>query len=188
MSKSSDKKIKRFEETILVHIDSAYNYARWLARDPHDAEDLIQEACMCAFAAFDTFKQNNPKSWLLTIIRNTFLNQKQKEQRQGHVIYLDTACQTENVPNELRNALTPESHLLQRDESNQVMNAINELTMESREIIVLRELEGFSYNEIALITECALGTVMSRLSRARNQLKLKLTSVMDISGQSENGV
>ena len=123
---------------------------------------------------------------MLTIVRHTFLNQKQKEQRQGDVIYLDAAHQSDSVPQELCNSLTPEKDLLRHHEIELVHNAINQLSSEFSEIIILRELEGFSYNEIALITESALGTVMSRLSRARNQLKLKLTSVMEKSGHEEN--
>ncbi len=185
MSKNNPNN-KLFQETILVHLDSAYNYARWLCRDAHDAEDLTQEAFTRAFTAFKSFKHANPKSWLLTIVRHTFLNLKQKEQRQGDVIYLDATFQHENILNELSDPVTPEKNLLRQHESELIHKAINELTTEFREIIVLRELEGFSYNEIALITDCALGTVMSRLSRARNQLKSILTSVTGKSEHSEN--
>ena len=170
-----ENKTLLFQETILVHLDSAYNYAHWLARNPHDAEDLTQEACARAYAAFDNFTQTNPKSWLLTIVRHTFLNQKQKEQRQGEVVYLDSATPLTVVPDALQDTSTPEKELLRQHDAKLVHAAINSLNTEFREIIILRELEGFSYNEISAITDCALGTVMSRLSRARGQLKSKLT-------------
>jgi len=175
MKKRSDNKTRLFHDTILVYLDSAYNYAHWLSRNPHDAEDLTQEACTRAYAAFDKFKPNNPKSWLLTIVRHTFLNQKQKEQRRGEVVYLDSISPLTTTPTALQDNHTPEKELLRQHDAKLVHTAINELNIEFREIIILRELEGLSYNEISAITDCALGTVMSRLSRARNQLKSKLT-------------
>jgi RNA polymerase sigma-70 factor (ECF subfamily) len=180
MKRPTDNNTRLFQETILIHLDAAYNYARWLVRNAQDAEDLTQEACVRAFAGFHTFEQTNPKSWLLTIVRNTFLNQVQKEKRQAEIIYLDAKTQSSTLPTPLHDTATPEQHLLREDNSRLVHEAINELDTEFREIIVLRELEGLSYKEIATITDCAMGTVMSRLSRARGQLKSKLNLSLNI--------
>ncbi|MGD8927192.1 MAG: sigma-70 family RNA polymerase sigma factor [Thioalkalispiraceae bacterium] len=171
MAKISEDNIRTFQNTILIHLDAAFNYARWLSRNKQDAEDLTQEACMRAYASFNKFEHKNSKSWLLTIIRNTFLNQYQKEKRQAEVIYLDSPTFINSLPEALQDTDTPENKLLRDREARVIYSAINDLDVEFREIIVLREIEGLSYKEISVITGCAMGTVMSRLSRARNHLK-----------------
>jgi len=181
MNHSSRKKTQEFHDLILIHLDSAYNYAHWLTRNVHDAQDLTQEACARAFSAFHSFKNTNSKSWFLTIIRNLFLNQKEKEKRFGEVIYLDAPTDSKTTPPNLQYTDTPEDKLLRQANKKIIHQAINELSVEHREIIVLRELEEFSYNEIAAITGSAVGTVMSRLSRARQQLKSKLINTRAIS-------
>lgn len=165
---------QRFQQIILVHLDAAYNYAYYLTRHQQDAEDLVQESCRRAFAAFDRFEQTHPKSWLLTIIRHTFLNQKIKEQKRGEVIYLDNTHLEINTPDKLKDNGTPEQMMMQSNDAQYLHHVVASLPDDYREVIILRELEELSYADIAKIMDCAIGTVMSRLSRARLQLKKSL--------------
>lgn len=164
----------RFQEVILPHLDAAYNYALWLSRNRHDAEDLTQEAFSRALAAFAGFKHTNPRAWLLTIVRHTFFNQQQQNKRRGEVIYLDShsAHATEHAA--FHSHDTPEQQLMREADKDALHQALAGLSAEFREIIILRELEGFSYDEIAQIVDCAIGTVMSRLARAREKLRTLL--------------
>jgi RNA polymerase sigma-70 factor (ECF subfamily) len=171
MAKSDSQKPVEFQQLILAHLDAAYNYAFWLTRNAHDAEDLSQEACARAFAAFDRFERKNPKAWLMTIVRHTFLNQRAKEPSSAEIIYLDTTHAGTDIPELIQHNDGPEQHLLRQHDQAMVHQAIEQLTPEFREVIILRELEDLSYNDIAAITQSAMGTVMSRLSRARHQLK-----------------
>lgn len=168
--------VQRFQEIILIHLDAAFNYAYYLTHHQQDAEDLVQEACRRAFAAFDRFEQNHPKSWLLTIVRHTFLNQKIKEQKRGEVIYLDNTHNEINTPDRLKNNFTPEHSMMQSNDARYLHRVIASLPDDYREVIILRELEELSYADIANIMDCAIGTVMSRLSRARRQLRKNLLS------------
>lgn len=165
------RKNKKFQQLILSQLDAAHNYAYWLTQNQHDAEDLTQEACLRAYQAFDTFLAQNAKAWLLTIIRNTYFNQVQKQKRRGDVIYLDTVEPGNSVHAQLQHQETPERCLQRDSEQALVLRSINTLADEFREVIVLRELEGLNYKEIASILDCPVGTVMSRLSRARQQIK-----------------
>lgn len=176
MTTPDQNKLPRFQAVILAYLDAAYNYAYWLTGDTHNAEDLTQEACMRAFAAFDNFKEHNPKAWLLTIVRNTFLSQSKVSRKIGQVIYIDEAGFKDQTASALHNPNTPEKILLKDLDIGLIRQCIDELAHEFREVIILRELEGFSYNEISQILECPIGTVMSRLSRARGQLKSKLAT------------
>ena len=175
--------IQRFQQIILVHLDAAYNYAYYLTRHRQDAEDLVQEACRRAFTAFQRFEQNNPKSWLFTIIRHTFLNQKLKEQKRGKVVYLDNSHTEMNTPKLLQDEKTPEGLLIQSHAARQLHRIIESLPDDFREVIILREIEGMSYADIASIQDCALGTVMSRLSRARQLLKKRLQADIQERGE-----
>jgi RNA polymerase sigma-70 factor (ECF subfamily) len=179
--KEQEKRARQFQNSILVYLDAAYNYARWLTGNSHDAEDLTQDACARAYAAFGSFRHKNPKSWLLTIVRNTFLTHKQKA-KQAEVIYLDSATQ-HGHPVALQEIDTPEAILLRNNDARLIQQAISQLDIEFREMIILRELEGLNYREIATITDCPLGTVMSRLSRARKQLK----SILNLSIEYQEG-
>lgn len=160
----------KFQELILPHLDAAYNYAFWLARNPHDAEDLTQESFSRALAAFHGFKNTNPRAWLLTIVRHTFFNQEKQRSRQADIIYLDALSNGPEHP-ALHSHDTPELLFIRHTDASWLHKAMNQLPAEFREIIVLRELEGFSYDELATILDCAMGTVMSRLARAREKLK-----------------
>ena len=133
---------------------SAYNFARWLIGNDHDAEDIVQESFLKAFAAADDFRGHDPRPWLLAIVRNTTLNLMRKRRSERSVPWRD------ELPEPVDSGMNPERRL-------QIQKAIASLPEDYRETLVLREFEGLSYKEIAAVTKTPVGTVMSRLSRAR---------------------
>jgi RNA polymerase sigma-70 factor (ECF subfamily) len=154
----------RFEQAVLQHLDAAYNLARWLTRDSHDAEDVVQEAYLRAYRFFDQYRGGDSRSWLLAIVRNTCHTWLKKNQPRDRVTYDEDL----HGPSD---ALNPEAALLQKASVEMVREALEELPEVFREVAVLRELEGFSYKDIAAITGTPMGTVMSRLTRARARLE-----------------
>jgi RNA polymerase sigma-70 factor (ECF subfamily) len=158
-----------FNQAVLPHLDAAYNLARWLTRNDHDAEDIAQEACLRAFKYWRGFSGRDCRSWLLKIVRNTFYSWLR--QRSVQPVLTDdgeTDANADNVPD-------PESALIQNADRDMLRAALEDLAVEFREAIVLRELEGLSYKEIADIAGVPIGTVMSRLARARKRLQSYLT-------------
>ena len=167
MSVSSREKQRRFEEQVSPHLPSAYNLARWLTRNHQDAEDVVQEAFLRAFSAFETLRSDDPKPWLLKIVRNTSLTWMKKNRRANSTIALEEA----GMEDPREPAPNPEETLLISSSREDVEKALERLPSDFREAIVLRELEGFSYKEISVATGARLGTVMSRLSRGREWLR-----------------
>ena len=162
-------KLAYFEQTVLSNWDAAYNLARWLTRDDRDAEDVVQEACLRAFRFFDSFHGGDSRAWLLTIVRHTCYTWLRKNRAHELVAFDEELDGVET-------ALNPEELLLQNADQQLLRKAVEELPIEFREVIILRELEGLSYKEIASVTRIPLGTVMSRLARARKRLQHGLTS------------
>jgi RNA polymerase sigma factor (sigma-70 family) len=163
-------KLASFERAVLPHLGAAYNLARWLTRNEHDAEDVAQEAYMRAFKFFGGFRGGDSRSWLLTIVRNTCYTWMNQNRSRDLTTVLDEEIHT--VESE---GLDPEALLLEKVNSDVLKRALDELSMEFREAVVLRELEEMSYKEIAEISGVPLGTVMSRLARGRKQLQQVLT-------------
>jgi len=157
-------------EQLLSHLDSAYNLARWLTRNDTDAEDLVQEAYLRALKHFQSFHGGDIRPWLLAIVRNTFYTWLRQNRAPERQIPFD-----EEIHLAEDDHLNPEELLLQKANNNLVRHAIEELPAEFREVIVLRELEGLSYKQIADVTEIPVGTVMSRLARARKRLEQSLS-------------
>ncbi|MDB6039728.1 MAG: Sigma-70 region 2:Sigma-70 region 4, partial [Verrucomicrobiales bacterium] len=156
------EKVESFEQTVLPHLDAAYNLARWLAGNDHDAQDVAQEASLRAFKFFGSFRGENARAWLLTIVRNTFYNWLRKNRPAGIVVDIDDeALSVEDV------SVNAEVLNTNYSDAEAVRRALEELPVEFREIVILREMEGFSYKEIADLAEVPIGTVMSRLARAR---------------------
>jgi len=154
----------------MPHLDAAYNLARWLTRSEHDAQDVVQDAFLRAFKFFDGFRGANSRSWLLSIVRNASYNWLQKNRKSEVTSVFDEELhEAEAVVSD------PLAPLLRDAEQQLVRQAIEELPVEFREVTILRELEGMSYKEIAEINEIPIGTVMSRLARARKQLQTQLT-------------
>ena len=164
-------KIARFEATVLPHLDAAYNLARWMTRNVTDAEDVAQEAMMRAFRFFGTFRGEDGRVWLMTIVRNTYLTWIRRQMPQQNSAEFD-----ERVHTDIEAALTPESEFLRQANTEQVRRAIEHLPPEYREVILMRELEQMSYREIAAVMQSPLGTVMSRISRARSMLRQLIAS------------
>jgi RNA polymerase sigma factor (sigma-70 family) len=161
----------RFEDTVLPHLNAAYNLARWLTRNDQDAEDVVQEAYLRAWKFFDSFHGGESRPWLLTIVRRTWYTWLQHNRAHAEVTEFDD--ERHSVASEEAN---PEALLLHRVDAQELRRALEALPMEFREVIILRELEDCSYKEIATITDVPLGTVMSRLARARQRLQHWLVS------------
>jgi RNA polymerase sigma-70 factor (ECF subfamily) len=152
---------------LVEHLDSAYNLARWLTRNEAEAEDLVQEAYLRAIRHFAGFRDGDGRAWLLKIVRNTWYTRLRREGSAQHTDF-DEAVHSAAAGRETPN---PETKLLQAERTELVRKSLAELPEDYREVIVLRELEQLSYREIANIAGIPLGTVMSRLSRARQQLQ-----------------
>jgi len=164
-------KLVSFEEAVLPHLDAAYNLAHWLTRNDTDAEDVVQEAYLRAFRFFGGFHGADGRSWLLSIVRNTCYTWMQHNRSPELRVPVDDEL------HEIESTdLNPEALLLQRADTLMVRQALKELPVEFREVLVLRELEEMSYRDIANITNLPLGTVMSRLARGRKRLQLALTN------------
>jgi RNA polymerase sigma factor (sigma-70 family) len=167
---SDERTPARFEQTALPHLAAAYNLARWLTRNDHDAEDVVQEAYARACKFFGSFHGGDGRAWLLAIVRHTAYSWLQHNREHEPMTALDE--EIHSIDDETAN---PETLLLQRSNQQLVREALEALPVEFREVIVLRELEGLSYKEISHIADLPLGTVMSRLARARRRLQQCLT-------------
>jgi len=156
---------------VMPHLDAAHNLARWLAGNDHDAQDVAQEASLRAFRFFGSFRGENARAWLLSIVRNTFYTWLRKNRPLDKSIDInDETMEIEDV------SANAEEVNPQFADAHAVRRAIAALPVDFREIVVLREMEGFSYREIAELAEVPIGTVMSRLARARKLLQKRLTA------------
>ncbi len=168
------ERTRQFRELVLPHLDSAYNFARYLTRDAVAAEDIVQEAFLRAFRAFPTYRGGAPKAWLFAIVRNCFLTFAAARSGSDRVL-IDEGALSQAQSLALANVAdpdqaTPEAALLRRRDAEAVRAVIENLPEPFRETLVLREMEELSYKEIAALTAAPIGTVMSRLARARQML------------------
>jgi len=161
----------------MAHLDAAYNLARWLARNERDAEDVVQEACLRAFRFLDSFHGGNARAWFLAIVRNTYFTWLEKNRGQALNVPFDEEMLAGSADIDGAACDSVERLLQQEDDRRLVNRALDGLPAEFREVIVLRELEDLSYKEIAQVAAIPLGTVMSRLARAR---KLLLRSLQQL--------
>lgn len=162
-----------FENVVLLHLDAAYNLARWLMRDSSAAEDVVQEAMMRALKYFSTFNGTNARAWVLQIVRNVAYKHLRSAQDMKTVSIDDESAESaEFIPPEalIDSSDDPVATLIKQRERGYLTTLLNRLPVDLRECLVLRELEDLSYNEIAEIADIPLGTVMSRLWRARRLL------------------
>jgi RNA polymerase sigma factor (sigma-70 family) len=170
-------KARRFQDVVLSHLDAAYNLARWLMRNEHDAEDIVQEACLRAFRSFDGFRGDDARPWLLAIVRNACyswfaanrrdqLSTPYDEQVHGGIDGVDVFGPG--------SGLDPEALLARADELRLVNEALEQLPLGFREVVVLRDIEELSYKQIAAVAGIPIGTVMSRLARGRRLLAAHL--------------
>jgi RNA polymerase sigma-70 factor, ECF subfamily len=158
-----------FEETVLPHLDAAFNYARWLTRNDAEAEDVVQDACVRAIRFFPSLRDEDARGWLFAIVRNTWFSRVSRRTGAAKALSLDR-----NGVDPADGALDPEARLLQQNVVGRVRAAIEQLPVDFREVLVLREIEGMSYKEIASVVRVPIGTVMSRLARARDRLSAVL--------------
>ena len=165
-------KFSRFEQAVLPHLDAAYNLARWLMRDEDEAADAVQDACLRALRFIDGFRGGDGRVWLLAIVRNTCYSRFKR----GMSRAMETEFDDEIHSPEIETA-NPEALLERSRDSEALRHALEELPEEFREVVVMRELEGMGYKEIAEVAEVPIGTVMSRLARARKRLQQALTAV-----------
>ena len=154
-----------FEEVVLPHLDAAFNYARWLTKSDADAEDVVQDAYVRALRFFSSLRNDDARSWLLTIVRNTWYARFSQVRGFNRTTVYDDV--TYDRPDD---GLDPEALVMQHQAVAKVRRAVEQLPADFREVIVLRELEGMSYKEIAVVARIPIGTVMSRLARARERL------------------
>jgi RNA polymerase sigma-70 factor (ECF subfamily) len=156
-----------FEQRILPHLDAAYNLARWLTRDVHDAEDVVQEACIRALRYIKSLESGDARPWFLTIVRNAFYDWIARN-RPAEIVHDDgTILEIAEDPD----AIDPQEAAIRSAEMRGLAEAVAALPLQFREVLVLRELEGLSYKDIARVADVPVGTVMSRLARARGLLQ-----------------
>jgi RNA polymerase sigma-70 factor (ECF subfamily) len=172
-SSRDDHSLPGFEELAMPLFDSLYNFARWLARDSNDAEDLVQETYLKALGNFASFRPGtNFRAWMYQILRNTFLSSRSKLERR-----MTVAMDSDRNGSELAvDTHTPETILMNRSNSQLVQRAIDDLPVLYRETLLLCEVEEMSYQEIGEILSIPIGTVMSRLARARKAIRQTLHS------------
>jgi len=170
----SRKDRQRFERLTMPHLQAAYNLALFLVKNTAEAEDIVQTAYLKAFEAFKQFTGNSAAAWIMTIIRNTAYTQLTKNKRQSNLVNFDEAVHHHDLQSKPGIPLTPEESWNQHTSKSQINDCMNRLKAEYREALFLRDIEGYSYKEIADITQVPKGTVMSRLSRARENLQAML--------------
>ncbi|HLZ98283.1 MAG TPA: sigma-70 family RNA polymerase sigma factor [Steroidobacteraceae bacterium] len=165
-----DDKRGRFEALVLPHLDAAYRFARWLSRSSIDADDVVQEAVLRAFRGFDSLRGSDAKSWLLTIVRNCHATAHRGQQRRAWVA-LPEEHDAEDGHAMIASTPDPEVASICAEQERTLTRLMAALPEDHREVLVLREIEDMDYRQIARITNVPIGTVMSRLARARAGLK-----------------
>jgi RNA polymerase sigma-70 factor (ECF subfamily) len=161
----------RFRSVVMPHIDDAYRLAQWLTGNRTDAEDVVQDASLRAFRAIREFKGGSARAWVLSIVRNTAYSWLRKNRHAAVVMVEDLeAVEAAHTNTSDPNVGTPETELISKTDTEQLRTAIAALPTPFRETLVLRDIEGLDYREIAETTEVPIGTVMSRLARARGRL------------------
>jgi RNA polymerase sigma factor (sigma-70 family) len=180
---TAQEKLRHFEEQISPHLKSAYNLAKWLTRSHEDAEDIVQEAFLRAFSAFDGFRGENGKPWLLTIVRNTSMTWLKRNRNAGATVGFE-----DTLEDPVERSPDPEEGLIISCDREQVRLALEQLPLDFREAVILREMEGLSYKEISATVGVPIGTVMSRLSRGRDWLRRILSAPQPIKPEEGAGL
>lgn len=192
MSPDRRQRRKEFEQIALAHLDAMYGTAYRLTRNPRDAEDLVQEATLRAYRFWDSFQHDsNCKAWLLRIVTNTFINEYQRKKRSRQILEQATAEQAATdgvlVHADAQGNRSAERELVDRGVSDEVQRALDSLPDDFRHAVVLCDMQGLSYKEIADIMECPVGTVMSRLFRGRKLLATALRDFARAEGYLRDG-
>jgi len=177
---SEENPSRRFSDAALPHLDAAFNLARWISRNDHDAQDIVQDAFLRAFRAFGTFRGGNAKPWLLAIVRNTSYTWLSRHRRaELEVAYDDDIHGGEDSASGNGDVGNPEAILARAEDARIVNEVLAEMPVGYREVIVLRDLEELSYKEIAQVAGLPIGTVMSRLARGRKLFATRFTTRRD---------
>jgi len=174
----SARDLERFQESVLPHLDAAHNLARYLLRDRNEAEDAVQDAFLRAIRHFDGFRGTDGRPWLLSIVRNTCFTRLRNRKTSGESVEFDETIHTVDEAH-----LSPEVQMTKQAAARSLREGLERLPIEFREVVVLRELEGLSYKEIAHVSGVPMGTVMSRLARAR---KLLLTTLRPLEAKESD--
>ncbi|WP_326489713.1 RNA polymerase sigma factor [Paraburkholderia sp. ZP32-5] len=161
---------RRFQQLALPHLDAAYNLARWLCGNPNDADDVVQEAFMRAFRFFDTFRGESARPWLLAIVRRTWYTEWRRRAPSHDMLEFDETMDEATFDGWSAGGDDPQTLLIRDEDARQVHEALAQLPVEYREVLILRELEEMGYREIAVVADVPIGTVMSRLARGRRKL------------------
>jgi RNA polymerase sigma-70 factor (ECF subfamily) len=176
---SEENPSRRFSEAALPHLDAAFNLARWISRNDHDAQDIVQEAFLRAFRAFSTFRGGSAKPWLLAIVRNTSFTWLSRHRRADlEVAYDEDIHGGEEDPSGSTDG-NPEAIVARAEDARIVNEVLAELPVGYREVLVLRDIEGLSYKEIAQVAGLPIGTVMSRIARGRKLFVTRFTTRRD---------
>jgi RNA polymerase sigma-70 factor (ECF subfamily) len=164
----------RFAAIVVPRLDDGYRLARWLTGNAADAEDIVQEASLRAFRAIESLAEGNPRAWFLTIVRHCCYSWLERHRPRGTVFSEDLGAADRGMMEagglDAPPPATPETSLIAKDDADRLAQAIEALPVPLREALVLREMHGLSYREIAAVTGVPMGTVMSRLARARQHL------------------
>ncbi len=175
LSTSANGQYDRFQREIVPHLDAAYNFARFLSRNPDAAQDIVQEAFLRAYRRFDGYQGGDARAWVFSIVRNCYHNWLLEGRRKARLeidVHRGDDAGGFSVDDVASGEDTPESALLRSSEAGKVRNVLNSLPRSLREVLVLRELEGLSYRQIAEALALPIGTVMSRLARGRTQFEV----------------
>jgi RNA polymerase sigma factor (sigma-70 family) len=171
---------RNFEDDVLPHLDAAYNLARWLTHNDHDAEDVVQEASLRALRFFESFRGDNARAWFLKIVRNSY------HTRLGQQLRTPLTTPFDEPIHSPAQSSNPETLLLQKADRQSLSRALEKLPANFREVLVLREMEGLSYKEITYVVGIPIGTVMSSLARARERLRQSLSQLTNSDGLSKS--
>lgn len=171
-----DERRTRFEAEVLPHLDAAYRFARWLSHSSADAEDVVQDAVLRAFRSFDTLRGSDAKTWFLVIVRNCHFTAFKQRQRRSTVPLPEDGDVTDSH-HMVSDFPEPENVAILHDQKKMLQRLLAALPEEQRTVLMLREMEGLDYAQIASVTQVPIGTVMSRLARSRAALKLKWQQV-----------
>lgn len=181
---------RRFSEVALPHLDAAYNLARWLSGSASDADDIVQDAYLRAFRFFDSFRGDNARAWLLAIVRNTWFTEWRRRCDAADGTPYDEALHgDERLPGWIDEiGSNPEMLAVRREDAKLVHRVLEQLPVEYREVLVLRELEEMSYRDIAIVAGIPIGTVMSRLARGRHLLSASVLAAQAPARSHTDGI
>ncbi len=187
LSKEENQKQKDFQDEIIPHLDSIYNFALRLTSDPDDAEDLVQDTVVKAYRFFNSYeKGTNAKAWLFRILKNSFINNYRKKSKQpNQVDYSEVSEYYESVRSEQSETTDLEDQMYREMLDDDVSQALKSVPEDFRTVVLLCDVEGFTYEEIANMLDVPIGTIRSRLHRGRNLLKAKLTGYAIEKGYTE---